>query len=104
MAIFGSAMPARWAGGPQPNAIPIIDIATKKVEHLMLDDQRLVGGTVMDIHPGESEVLDVMVRFTTDQDCYGWNNESYFLQPPAQPRTKPEVVAWLRAFFSKDRD
>jgi hypothetical protein len=37
----------------------------------------------MDIHPGDSELLDVAVRFDTDQDCYGWNNETYFLQPPA---------------------
>jgi hypothetical protein len=88
--IFGRAMAARWAGGPQPSPIPIVNVATQQVEHLMLDDQRLgAAGSAIDIYPGDSEPLDVVCRFDTDQQCYGWNNETYFLQPPAQLGRNP---------------
>jgi hypothetical protein len=88
--IFGTAMAARWASGPQPSSVPIVSLASKQVEYLMFDDQRLGAGSAYDIYPGDSESLDVVVRFNTDQDCYGWNNETYFLQPPAQPGRNPK--------------
>jgi hypothetical protein len=88
--IFGSAMAARWAGGPQPNAVPIISVTSKQVEFLIFDDERLGAGSAFDIYPGDTESLDVVVRFATDQDCYGWNNETYFVQPPAQPGRNPK--------------
>ena len=31
----------------------------------------------MDVYPGEAELFDVAVRFRNEDDCYGWNNESY---------------------------
>jgi hypothetical protein len=79
--VFGRALCARWAGGLQPTAIPIVSAVSNQVEQYLADDQRLAGGSVMDIHSGDSEFLDVAARFKNDQNCYAWNNESYFVQP-----------------------
>jgi hypothetical protein len=81
--LFGNAMTGRWANGPQPNSIPVTNVANGKVEFAILDPERLSGGSAIDIYPGESEPLDIVVRFDNDENCYGWNNETYFLQPPA---------------------
>jgi hypothetical protein len=91
--IFGTAMAARWAGGLQPIPVPIVNAHSKQVEQFLVDDQRLAGGSVMDIHSGESEFLDIAARFNGEQNCYGWNNESYFVQPPGQTG-QPKMGAW----------
>lgn len=31
----------------------------------------------MDIFPGERKELDLVVRFQGEENCYGWNNETY---------------------------
>lgn len=88
--LFGNAMTARWANGPQPNSFPVSNVASGKVEFVIHDPERLSGGSAIDIYPGDSEPLDIVARFDNDQDCYGWNNETYFLQPPAQPGRNPK--------------
>lgn len=71
----------RWASGVQPNAIPIRNANGGQIEQFLCDDQRLGGGSVLDIHSGDSEPLDVAARFDGEQSCYGWNNESDSVQP-----------------------
>lgn len=34
--------------------------------------------TYIDVHPGEEQRLDVVARFNSEPECYGWNNESYY--------------------------
>jgi hypothetical protein len=33
----------------------------------------------IDVHPGESELLDIAARFDNNLEWYGCNNEAYFL-------------------------
>jgi hypothetical protein len=100
--VFGAVMAGRWAGGPQPSPIPIINATNNQIEHWLYDDERLgSAGADMDIYPGNSEDLDVVVRFNTDQDCYGWNNETYFLRPPAQPGRNPKWTLGHSRFLVK---
>jgi hypothetical protein len=35
----------------------------------------------IDVPPGETQRLDVAARFDAEDECYGWNNESYFSDP-----------------------
>jgi hypothetical protein len=37
--------------------------------------------TRIDVPPGEAQRLDVAARFDAEDECYGWNNESYFSDP-----------------------
>ncbi|MFH1031266.1 MAG: hypothetical protein V1767_01655 [Chloroflexota bacterium] len=84
--VFGRSMQARWSDSPEP--VPITGyISTlegnwvqSKIE--ILDPMRLDPGIYRDIHPGESQGLDVVVRFDSDTDCYGWCNDNYFSKPP----------------------
>lgn len=78
--IFGRAMIGRWAGTLQPTAIPIVDTNGNTVSFIH-DPERVGLGSRIDIYPGETEPLDVVARIETDQQCYGWNNETYFSQP-----------------------
>ena len=32
----------------------------------------------MDIYPGDTEQLDMVVRYADEDDCYGWTNEFLF--------------------------
>lgn len=71
--VFRHMMNARWSGSTEP---PIA----------------AAGGTILDpswlqslhrrnIHPGESETIDVAARFNDEPSCYGWSNENYFCEP-----------------------
>jgi hypothetical protein len=77
-------MVGRWASGPQPTSIPAINPTTGQIAFYINDPDKLSGGSTIDIYPGETEPLDIAARFPDDQFCYGWNNETYFLPPPAQ--------------------
>lgn len=71
--VFGRTMSVRWSGSTEP---PVA----------------AAGGTILDpswlqslhrrnIHPGESETMDVAARFDDETSCYGWSNENYFCDP-----------------------
>jgi hypothetical protein len=77
--IFGRAMAARWANAVEPVPIPIVNSQGTQF-HIL--DPRLNAESGMDVYPGESEILDVAARLDDEEDCYGWNNESYFCTPP----------------------
>jgi hypothetical protein len=76
-------MQGRWANSPQPTAIPAVD-PNGTVAFFINDPQRVNAGIRTDIYPGNSEPLDIAVRFNGDTDCYGWNNEAYFVPPPGK--------------------
>jgi hypothetical protein len=78
--VFGREMTVRWTGSPQP--IPIQARAQDGTQIQIFDPMRLTPESRMDIYPGEGELLDIAVRLDDDEDCYGWNNETYFCNTP----------------------
>ena len=74
--VFGRTMEARWAGTPEPIPIPVVGPGDQAFQ--IIDFARFASGTRMDIYPGDEEELDLVERIEPDQECYGWNNESYF--------------------------
>jgi len=74
--IFGRAMEGRWASTPEPVAI-LVGPTTAGHQLALIPETR---GWV-NVHPGESELLDIAIRADNDADCYGWNNEAYFSTP-----------------------
>ncbi|MGC2333431.1 MAG: hypothetical protein WA581_18420 [Candidatus Acidiferrales bacterium] len=79
--VFGRAMTGRWSNSREPVAIPIVD-SKGAPQFQLIDPDRLGGESRIDVYPGENELLDVAARFDDEEDCYGWNNESYFCRPP----------------------
>ena len=73
-------MAVRWSGSPQP--IPIQAVSSDGVHIQIFDPMRLTIESRIDIYPGESQLLDIAARFDNDVECYGWNNEAYFCDPP----------------------
>jgi hypothetical protein len=76
--VFGRAMPVRWAGSPEP--LPLV-VESGGQRSLIWDPVRLSPDLMRDVYPGEPETFDVAARFDDDEECYGWNNESYFSTP-----------------------
>jgi hypothetical protein len=73
--VFGRSMEARWAGSLEPVPIPVVNSEGKQEFQIL--DPRLNAESRTDVYPGEFGTLDVAVRLDEDEDCYGWNNESY---------------------------
>jgi hypothetical protein len=72
--IFGRAMEGRWTETPEPLRL---EPATPEGQPIvMMPPWR---GVV--VYPGESEVLDIAIRVDGDDNCYGWNDESYTCTP-----------------------
>ena len=76
--VFGRAMAVRWAGSPQP--LPIEGVTEDNKRFQVFDPTRLSLDSRIDVYPGDQQLLDVACRLDDDEDCFGWNNESY-LQP-----------------------
>ncbi|MGC2829419.1 MAG: hypothetical protein WB627_05565 [Candidatus Acidiferrum sp.] len=77
--VFGRLMVARWSNSLEPVPIPIVN--ADGTQSQILDFGRLSPESRMDVYPGESELLDIAVRLDDDEECYGWNNASYFCTP-----------------------
>lgn len=73
-------MAGRWAGTPEPTAIPVI--GTNGVEFQIIDYARLTTDSRIDIQPGEGTALDIAAKFDDEPECYGWSNEAYFVRTP----------------------
>lgn len=75
-------MNVRWAGSPQP--IPIQAFMQDGTQIQIVDPMRMTLDSRIDVYPGESEgeLLDIAGRFDDDEECYGWNNETYFCATP----------------------
>lgn len=90
--IFGRAMEGRWAGSPEPTTLDGFgdilppgeapDIPHDQIRMKIVDPMRLMLKSRIDVYPGESELLDVAVRLDDDEQCYGWNNETYLSETP----------------------
>lgn len=76
--VFGRSMRIRWTGSPEP--VPLHLITDGKVSFIF-DPDRISREHRMDVHPGETEPMDIVARFDDDEFCYGWSNESYFSDP-----------------------
>jgi len=77
--LFGRSMQTKWGRAQEP--LPMIaQIGQHQIQ--ILDPQRLLPVTYMDIYPGEEEPLDVAVKFDDEDNCYGWSYDSYFSKPP----------------------
>jgi hypothetical protein len=74
--IFGRIMIGRWSESPEPTAT-IFTIGSQTVS--IVDPSRVT--TRIDVPPGESLHLDIAARFDDEDECYGWNNDSYFSSP-----------------------
>jgi hypothetical protein len=72
----GKSMAVRWVSSSEPIASRIVN-AAGQFQYYIQDFSRTSGESRVDVYPGESELLDVAVRFDGEPDCYGWNNESY---------------------------
>jgi hypothetical protein len=77
--IFGRVMPVRWSYTPEP--VPLSGFIGDK-EIKIIDPARLTIDSRVDIFPGEFHRLDIAARFNDEDECYGWNNENYFSNPP----------------------
>ena len=76
---LAGVMDGRWAGSPEPVAIPVVGPQGEQFH--ILDFTRLTLESRIDIHPGQKQLLDIAFRADDDPDCYGWNNASYFSNP-----------------------
>jgi hypothetical protein len=64
-------METRWSGSTELK-VEIITVENKR------QAKRLVGAeSAFDIPFGEDTLLDVVIRDKSNNDCFGWNNESY---------------------------
>jgi hypothetical protein len=82
--VFGRVMRIRWADAIlSPEPIPIRGFVDS-VQITIIDPTRFTLESRIDVHPGEDERqrLDVAARFDNEDECYGWNNESYLSDPP----------------------
>jgi hypothetical protein len=73
--IFGKAMEGRWTDTPEPTAIASAQNPGGQ-QFALIPEWRGV-----DILPGDSAHLDIAIRAEDDDECYGWNNDSYFCTP-----------------------
>jgi hypothetical protein len=76
--VFGRAMQIRWTNLPEPT--PAIFVIGEK-RFPFFDPRKFDHFSRVDIYPGESEILNVASRFDEDEDCFGWSNESYYIEP-----------------------
>ena len=76
-------MPARWSGAiqpSQPEAIVVTNGYIQSTIHRFVD--------TVDIAPGEDNGIDIVIQYEREEECYGWNNETYLLVNPRMSRLK----------------
>jgi hypothetical protein len=71
---FDKPMVGRWAGTPEPQ-IRFLKLESGETAPFLTNPQQL--RPTVDIYPGDSELLDVVVRVDGEGECYGWNDETY---------------------------
>jgi hypothetical protein len=76
--VFGRAMQIRWSGTPEP--VPMqFRIDNKMIQ--VFDPSKFSFSSRIDINPGESEGCGIIAKYDEEDDCFGWNNESYISDP-----------------------
>jgi hypothetical protein len=89
--VFDREMKARWSGSDQPK----VEIINTKEGQLA----RLVGvQDSFDIPPGDQTDVDIVFRAKEEEDCFGWNNESYLhnWRHPSWKLEKGRYIARIR--------
>lgn len=76
--VFGRPMQIRWTNLPEPT--PAILVIGEK-RYPFFDPRKFEHFSRVDVHSGESEIFNVASRFDDDDDCFGWSNESYYVEP-----------------------
>jgi hypothetical protein len=72
--VFDREMVARWSGSDEPK-VEVINIKSGEEQKQVL---RLIGAqNSFDIPPGEQTDIDIVFRAKSEDNCFGWNNESY---------------------------
>jgi hypothetical protein len=79
--IFGRSMPVKWLRTPEALPMQILSADGSNRVGFLVDPVRIMSESRDDIAPGESALLDVVVRFDADSDCYGWNLDAYKSTP-----------------------
>jgi len=70
------SMPGRWAGSVEP--VPLQGVIRSSGETIEIHDiARLNADSRIHIPAGETESLDIAVRFPEETNAFGWTNESY---------------------------
>ena len=90
-ALFDKPMTGKWTDTPEPRVV-LSDINGQVVPYI-INPQEL--RPAVDVYPGASEVLDVVVRVDGEDACYGWNNETYFYQDWRNPDRKLDNRIYL---------
>ena len=86
--VFGRAMEGRWTTSPEPTVIEgqgqVLHAGRSPdpVKLIIIDQMRLTLKSRVDVYPGESEDLDIVAQLDDDEQCYGWNNETYLGEHP----------------------
>lgn len=65
--IFGRSMQIRWASSPQPKFTHVPNANPIPVYYPI----------AIDVHPGHAEGLGIVAHFDDEDECYGWNNDSW---------------------------
>jgi hypothetical protein len=76
---FPTSMAVRWSSTPTPTAMTLV--AGDK-HYPILDPARLLLEGRVDVPVDDKEVFPVVARFDDDEECYGFNNESFHSSPP----------------------
>ncbi len=75
--VFGRAMAIRWGRSPEPVLIQV----SLGESTLLMHNPLVPLLQRMDVHPGDTEIINVAARFDNDDECYGWTNDNYFSEP-----------------------
>jgi hypothetical protein len=75
--IFGRSMPIKWVRTTEALPMEIRAADGVTVSGYLIDPERIMAESQEDIAPGEAAELDVVVRYDDEEECYGWNMESY---------------------------
>jgi hypothetical protein len=73
-----TSMEVRWSSTPAPTAMTLLQ---RGLPSPIFDPARMLLDARVDVPAGEPEVFPVVARFDDDEDCYGFNNESFRSSP-----------------------
>jgi hypothetical protein len=86
-------MIGRWTGGsPEPRVVYIQQANGPPVPYLTNPAELK---NTIDIYPGETEQLDVVIRVDQENEAYAWNNETYFYSDWRNPNRRLNQERYL---------
>jgi hypothetical protein len=79
-------MIGRWTGGSPEPRVAFIQQTNGPPVPFLANPAELKN--TIDINPGETEQLDVVIRVDQESEAYAWNNETYFYPDWRNPNRK----------------